>query len=117
LLNLTVACSTDCHWHFDGHQENVYANHIHAFSSLSPYCMLLQAFVMYLREVYIAINKILCLHIVLKLTFSLAINRQSIVIKKQLTIAVPKVTELALKWHHECYQFPTLKYPVQFYSL
>jgi hypothetical protein len=29
---------------------------------------------------------------------------------------MPKMTELALKWCHECYQPMTLKYPVWYYS-
>jgi hypothetical protein len=45
-----------------------------------------------------------------------AMNQQSIGTNKWLTMTtMPKMTEFALKWYHECYQILTPKYPTWHY--
>jgi hypothetical protein len=35
---------------------------------------------------------------------------------KDLLTTMPKMIEFTLKWRHECYQLPTTKYPMRYYS-
>jgi hypothetical protein len=98
LSKLVVTSYADRHRYSHGRHENVYATCELAFSSVSPYHRLLQAFVKSLKEMDIAKHNILCLHIVLLATLSNAPNIQSVWGEKNLTITtVPKM----LKPHSE----------------
>jgi hypothetical protein len=51
LSKLMVVCSKNCHWHMHGHHKNIYSTSKPVFSSLLPYHMLLQVFIMFLKEI------------------------------------------------------------------
>jgi hypothetical protein len=98
-----VTCSMVHHWHLCGHHENFYATDKSVFSSLPPYHMLLQAFIMSLNEICVAKPKTLSSHIVLELIFSTN-SWQSLT-------TMPKTRKLILKWCHKHYELLTPKYP------
>jgi hypothetical protein len=82
---------------------NVYATHKFACSSLQPYHMLLQAFILSLKEICVATQN-----------FEFArcseaeivnCNESTICRNKQLTMTtMPMMTELPLKRSHDCHQ-------------
>jgi hypothetical protein len=57
---LMTACRAHHHWHLNGHHENAYAIGKPASSSLPPYHMLLQVFIMSLKEICAAKHIYFC---------------------------------------------------------
>jgi hypothetical protein len=110
VAKLTPSSPRNLHWHLHGHHENVYAIRKSAFSSLSPYRTILQAFIMYLRESCIDKHKTLTFARIFKYDEpTIHRNKQLIYIDKN------AYDRLALKWRCEWYHLLTPKHSTRFH--